>query len=998
MKLKKILIICFLISSIVPALIVGLLSYRIAEDELYKQGRQDLEERVVAVKHIMEVLDREVSAGNIKEDAYMELVRTLVLGDKLPEGGRDYMNAFHKGKTGFIWFMDSKGNAIGDIYKKTEGVNLYEYFNNDPYITKALDEKISNKHGWYESTFIDPSTQQKYNNTCSYDYYPSRDIIIGAVAYLNEFTAPVKNVRDLTFIICFITIVIVSLFSLIFSKMISTPLVKLTAFTTEIGKGNLEVRIPAFGLYKELKQLTNSFSTMAIKLKEMISANERNIDKLKESNEFNQALIENSPAAVWMSDENGRCSFINKEFTRLLGYTADELIGLKVPDFPYFCKSGLPYMEAGTLKVLEKIWQRIIEERKSAKGDVPFITKGGDIVIHQGIEIPYGKGEGRLWASLDITEMKRYEIELANTVNVFGFALSKAAEGDLSLKVDLNTISEQYRGIGRNINEMISSTKKSIDELQKREKELAKTKGLYSELVELSKGIILRWKSDGTITFWNKFAQEFFGYHMNEIIGQNVMNTIVPQSESTGRDLNEMIDNIRKNPKKYPTNINENVRKNGEHVWISWSNSFFTNEEGKNEIISIGQDITELRRYEEKLKKTNEFNQLLLENTPASIWILDKDGICTYVNSEFVRESGWSKEKLIGLKIQESPHICKSGLPYMKEGTMDILIPYLKNIRENKRSYRITLPIKKNTGAIMLGYGIIVPLDDELSTIWAGIDITEIIKKEIELANLNTQLKEVSHAKSDFLASMSHELRTPLNAIIGFSEILKDGLAGELAEDQKEYITDIFVSGHHLLSLINDILDLSKVEAGKMELELEKTDLKELLEDSLIIIKEKSQKHMINLISDINESLGEPMVDIRKLKQIVYNLLSNAVKFTPDDGNITLSANITTLEELLINREKAGFTENIEPLSKYSNYIKIDVEDTGIGIEEDDMNKLFEAFTQVGTDKDKKHKGTGLGLALVQQYAELHGGTVSVNSRIGQGSTFTIWIPLITDN
>ncbi|MBF0456356.1 MAG: response regulator [Nitrospirae bacterium] len=257
-------------------------------------------------------------------------------------------------------------------------------------------------------------------------------------------------------------------------------------------------------------------------------------------------------------------------------------------------------------------------------------------------------------------------------------------------------------------------------------------------------------------------------------------------------------------------------------------------------------------------------------------------------------------------------------------------------------------------------------------------ELSEQIKlRGSEIAQKNIQLEASNRLKSEFLANMSHELRTPLNAIIGFSEILKDGVLGELGDGQKEYVEDIFTSGQHLLSLINDILDLSKIEAGKMTLDLERLNVPYMLGNSLSIIKEKAQANNITLKLDIDESVGDMYADSRKFKQIVYNLLSNAVKFTPLSGTVTLNANVITADG--------------------GKFLEVFVSDTGIGMSEEGMKKLFRPFEQIDGSLSRKYEGTGLGLAMVKRLVELHGGTIGVESEEGRGSRFTFRIPYRED-
>jgi CheY-like chemotaxis protein len=261
-----------------------------------------------------------------------------------------------------------------------------------------------------------------------------------------------------------------------------------------------------------------------------------------------------------------------------------------------------------------------------------------------------------------------------------------------------------------------------------------------------------------------------------------------------------------------------------------------------------------------------------------------------------------------------------------------------------------------------------------------------------EINRQNMQLEEANRMKSEFLANMSHELRTPLNAIIGFSEVMRDGLVGEVTEQQREYISDIFQSGQHLLSLINDVLDLSKIEAGKMVLETEETDVATLLHNSLSIVREKALAHRIHLLIETAENLGTVWLDPRKVKQILYNLLSNAVKFTPENGCITLTGYRRTRQEVLAHSDQrpemhTGFT------SEAKEFLEIAVTDTGIGISETDLARLFQPFVQLDSSLSRRFEGTGLGLVMVKKLADLHGGAVSVASVQDEGSTFTIWLP-----
>jgi signal transduction histidine kinase len=275
------------------------------------------------------------------------------------------------------------------------------------------------------------------------------------------------------------------------------------------------------------------------------------------------------------------------------------------------------------------------------------------------------------------------------------------------------------------------------------------------------------------------------------------------------------------------------------------------------------------------------------------------------------------------------------------------------------------------------------------------IDTRKRAQKDAETAN---------RAKSDFLANMSHELRTPLNHIIGFTELVKDKHFGDLNDTQMEYLNDVYQSSRHLLSLVSDILDLAKIESGKLELELSGINFTELLQSSLYLIKEKALKHHIHLITDIESLPEEIRVDERKLKQVMYNLLSNAIKFTPDNGIIRLHSRVTecsphsgSSQEGRVNPEAyLNGRESCQPTTgRYGRFVEVSVADTGIGIRPEDHERIFDRFEQGDNSASRKYQGTGLGLTLTRSIVELHGGRFWVESEgQGKGSRFTFTIPV----
>ena len=282
---------------------------------------------------------------------------------------------------------------------------------------------------------------------------------------------------------------------------------------------------------------------------------------------------------------------------------------------------------------------------------------------------------------------------------------------------------------------------------------------------------------------------------------------------------------------------------------------------------------------------------------------------------------------------------------------------------------------------------------------------SELMKTNTDLENVVLELQRAketaeaaNEAKSEFLANMSHELRTPLHHIIGFTDLVVGKNYGDLNDTQVEYLTDVLQSSHHLLSLINDILDLSKVEAGKIELELKDLDLRMFLSNSLTMVKEKAMKHNIQLLCNINGIPETIQADERKLKQIIYNLISNAVKFTPNGGKVSLSAAcVEGCANMVYKNSPAPQNTNtgIKTGSSSGKVLRITVEDTGIGLKKDDLERIFMPFEQVENTKSRKYQGTGLGLSLTRRLVELHGGVIWAESDgEKKGSTFHFTLPI----
>ncbi len=414
----------------------------------------------------------------------------------------------------------------------------------------------------------------------------------------------------------------------------------------------------------------------------------------------------------------------------------------------------------------------------------------------------------------------------------------------------------------------------------------------------------------------------------------------------------------------------------------------------------VAERTGELRQSEEQMRR------IIASVKDYAILMLDPDGRILTWNAGAERIKGYTADEIVGRHF--------SCFYPQADSNAGRPLAALERAAQEGRHEAEELRVRKD-GAAFWADVVITPIRDGAGALLGYVkvtrDVTErkraeteirelnaklerrVAERTSELTQANTRLEQASRAKSVFLANMSHELRTPLNSIIGFSEMLKDGVLGELPAKQHAFVSDIHDAGTHLLALINDILDLSKVEAGALELEVKPIDVAGLLRASLLVVRERALALHIRLDTRLDASLGTMACDERKLKQIAYNLLSNAVKFTPDGGAVTLAARRCSRAEVALEPGVPGRLLPLPPGGDDEEFLAITVEDSGVGIAEEHLGKLFEAFTQVDSSAARRHAGTGLGLSLVRRLAELHGGTVGVASRAGAGSRFCVWLP-----
>jgi PAS domain S-box-containing protein len=439
---------------------------------------------------------------------------------------------------------------------------------------------------------------------------------------------------------------------------------------------------------------------------------------------------------------------------------------------------------------------------------------------------------------------------------VIGVALLTSLVGSFVLKHQVNVRTRELR-------QKDAERQAEHQRFMDIEEALHESEREYRELVMLANSIILRWSPDGRVIFLNEFGRQFFGYTEAEIVGRHVVGTIVPEDESGGRDLRPLMEEICADPKKFERNINENIRRNGERVWIDWTNKVVLDEQGQiKEILSIGSDITDRKQAEEQVRRLN----------------------------------------------------------------------------DDLRRHAETLEQR-------------------------------VAERTVELAAAVEKAQAADRIKSAFLATMSHELRTPLNSIIGFTGILLQGLAGPLNPEQQKQLAMVQTSSRHLLSLINDVLDISKIEAGQLELAPTSFDLRVSMEKTVKLVAPLAEKKDVDLWLDISNAIGTITADQRRLEQVVLNLVNNAVKFT-DKGHVHVSC------------------------SSENDHCLLSVSDTGIGMRPEELVGIFQPFHQIDTGLARKREGTGLGLSICKKIIDMMGGSIGVESRWEQGSTFTVRIPL----
>ncbi|WP_410508578.1 PAS domain S-box protein [Methanosarcina hadiensis] len=722
-------------------------------------------------------------------------------------------------------------------------------------------------------------------------------------------------------------------------------------------------------------------------------------EKIIRSERRYRSLIEQLSDAVFINTIEGQILEVNDTASRMLGYSKEELQKMNVVDFlpPQIKDQGREVM-------------KMLETRGVIRGDTEYLTANGEI-INVEISARLLEGYDGITQAVvrDITHRKQAENKLResetllrevgkiakiggwkfdimsglitetpellrireeggydNPEDKLGFypseskevlekAFNDATEKGESYDLELQLISPKgrkkwIRTIGHPVIKdgkviRLIGTLQDITEQKEAQEELKRNEERYRTLFEQSNDAIFLNQLDGKIIEANEKASEIFGYTKEELQKINVVDLLPPDRRGEGA---QGLETLRRAGFIHGDTLY--IKKNGEAFNVEVSSRVLN---GYQDLaLTVIRDISEKKKAEEKIARSEFKYRSLFEKSNDVIIIHDFNGRILEVNRRACEVLGYSEEEL------------------KQKSVVELIFPEdVNEVRSEMRKAK-TAGFARKESRIVRSNGTFIHMDISASLLQAqqntiqavGRDITDRIKAEEAMINARIEAETASRIKSEFLDNMSHELRTPLNSIIGFSDILIERVFGELNERQLKYVSNISISGKHLLGLINDILDLSKVEAGKMELQYSELSINPVFDEvkNTLLPLANAKSLWIEFIAE--PDCGNIQADRSRLIQILYNLASNAIKFTREGGRVSVHC------------------------KRRGNRVIFSVKDTGIGISPEDQKKLFQPFSQIDSSSAKQYCGTGLGLALVKKLVELHGGQIRVESEVRKGS------------
>ncbi|MBI5365768.1 MAG: PAS domain S-box protein, partial [Planctomycetes bacterium] len=639
-----------------------------------------------------------------------------------------------------------------------------------------------------------------------------------------------------------------------------------------------------------------------------ITAQKRLEEQLREQQNYNRSLIESSVDALFTVDPNGVITDVNEQTARLTGFNRKQLIGS--PFTGYFTepdRAGAGVRETFDKGVVTN-YELVMRTKPGRKIPVSF-----NAAVFRDTT---GAVAGILAAAREITEQKKIEQALREQ--------------------------QTY------------------------------TRGLIESNIDA----LMTTDTLGNITDVNRQMCAVTGRERAELIGTPFKDYFTePKRAEDG--IRQVLAEDRVT--NYELTISA---KDGKCTVVSYNATTFKGVDSRlRGVFAAARDITDQKRLEEQIRQQNReltdtmafLNNVLESSTEYSIIAKDLDGKVLAWNEGARRNYGYAAEEMVGRQNSRILHVPEDVDSGRVQAFLDTALRIGKaegvfeRVRKNAQRFTAAVAVTLRRGAdgSPVGYVLI------------SKDITEqklleeqLRRKNDELEEQNRRVQEANRLKSEFLANMSHELRTPLNGIIGFAELMHKQKVGPVSDEQREYLGDILASAGHLLQLINDVLDLAKVESGKMEFAPERLDPARLVAEVRDIVRTLAAKKRLRVETDIDAGLGEIVSDPSKLKQVLYNYLSNAIKFTPEDGRVTVRLRPEGAEQF-----------------------RLEVEDTGIGIRAEDLGRLFVEFQQLDASAAKKYPGTGLGLALTRRMVEAQGGQVGVRSTPGMGSVFHAILP-----